>query len=155
MDLDYFTRLRQGPVDRLIRWLQHRSLLANPLHCSGCNRDMELVEREAGHVDGYQWFVSFSFTIIIYFFLIQIPNSTLLDQHWFFDIKGQENFKTYIFLFHINQKSRSRGLDAMIIKDERVQKRGNVGISPNKGVLPPKKWRQAKGRRFFWRERGF
>ena len=52
MDLDYFTRLRQGPVARLIRWLQHRSLLANPLHCSGCNRDMELVEREAGHVDG-------------------------------------------------------------------------------------------------------
>ena len=37
----------------------------------------------------------------------------------------------------------------MIIKDERVQKRGHVGISPNKGVLPPKKWRQAKGRRFF------
>ena len=145
MDLDYFTRLRQGPVDRLIRWLQHRSLLANPLHCSGCNRDMELVEREAGHVDGYQWFVSFSFTIIIFFVLIQIPNSTLLDQHWFFDIKGPENFKTYIFLFHINQKSRSRGLDAMIIKDERVQKRGHVGISPNKGVLPPKKCRQAKG----------
>ena len=67
---------------------------------------MELVEREAGHVDGYQWFVSISFTTIIYFVLIQIPNSTLLDQHWFFDIKGQENFKTYIFLFHINQKSR-------------------------------------------------
>ena len=95
MDLDYFTRLRQGPVARLIRWLQHRSLLANPLHCSGCNRDMELVEREAGHVDGYQWFVSFSFTIIIYFVLIQIPNSTLLDQHWFFNIKGQENFITF------------------------------------------------------------
>ena len=92
MDLDYFTMLRQGPVARLIRWLQHRSLLANPLHCSGCNRDMELVEREAGHVDGYQWFVSISFTIIIYFVLIQIPNSTLFDQHLFFDINGQENF---------------------------------------------------------------
>ena len=67
MDLDYFTRLTQGPVARLIRWLQHRSLLANPLHCSDCNRDMELVELEAGHVDGYQWFVSISFTMIIYF----------------------------------------------------------------------------------------
>lgn len=67
MDLDYFTRLRQGSVARLIRWLQHRSLLANPLHCSGCNRDMELIEREAMHVDGYQWFVSISFTVIIYF----------------------------------------------------------------------------------------
>ena len=67
MDLDYFTRLRQGPVARLIRWLQHRSLLANPLHCSGCKRDMELVEHETGYVDGYQWFVSISFTIIIFF----------------------------------------------------------------------------------------
>lgn len=43
----------------------------------------------------------------------------------------------------------------MIIKDERVQKRGHVGISPNKGVLPPKKWRQAKGRRFFLEGKGF
>lgn len=68
MDLDYFTRLMQGPVARLIRWLQHRSLLANPLHCSGCNRDMELVEREAGHVDGYQWFVFISFTNNYYLF---------------------------------------------------------------------------------------
>lgn len=130
MDLDYFTRLRQGPVDRLIRWLQHRSLLANPLHCSGCNRDMELVEREAGHVDGYQWFVSFSFTIIIYFVLIQIPNSTLLDQHWFFDIKGQENFKTYIFLFHSNQKSRC--YDYKRRKSPKAWARGNQ--SKQRGV---------------------
>ena len=42
-----------------------------------------------------------------------------------------------------------KSLDAMIIRDERVQKRGHVGISPNKGVWPPRKWRQAKCSGFF------
>ena len=40
MDLEYFTRLRHGPVSSVIRWLQLRSLLANPLHCGACNRDI-------------------------------------------------------------------------------------------------------------------
>ena len=144
MDLDYFTRLRQGPVARLIRWLQHRSLLANPLHCSGCNRDMELVEREAGHVDSINGlFPSLLLLLFILFWykyqiqpcLINIGSSTS---------KGKKILRHISFYFTL-----IKSLDAMIIKDERVQKRGHVGISPNKGVLPPKKWRQAKGRRFF------
>ena len=55
MDLEYFTRLRHGPVSSVIRWLQLRSLLANPLHCGACNRDMNLIERGDNHVDGFQW----------------------------------------------------------------------------------------------------
>ena len=42
-----------------------------------------------------------------------------------------------------------KSLDAMIIRDERVQKRGHAGISPNKGVWRPRKWRQAKCSGFF------
>ena len=59
MDLEYFTRLRHGPVSSVIRWLQLRSLLANPLHCGACNRDMNLIERGDNHVDGFQWWVQF------------------------------------------------------------------------------------------------
>ena len=93
---------------------------------------MELVEREAGHVDGYQWFVSSSFTITIYFVLIQIPNSTLLDQHWFFDIKGQENFKIYFTL--CNQKSRC--YDYKRRKSPKAWARGNQ--SKQRGVATEK-----------------
>ena len=53
MDLDYFTRLRHGPVSTVIRWLQLRSLLANPLHCGACDRNMTL--SGGNHVDGFQW----------------------------------------------------------------------------------------------------
>lgn len=48
MNLDYFTRLKQGSTS------QNRGLLANPLQCGACNRAMDLVERGTEHVDGFQ-----------------------------------------------------------------------------------------------------
>ena len=96
MDLDYFTRLRQCPVARLVSWLQHCSLLANPLHSFDCNRDMELGEREAEHIDGYQWFVSLSFAIIIYF--VPFPETATKAFAWtapevFLDVFALQNRK--------------------------------------------------------------
>lgn len=55
MNLEYFMQLKQYSTDRQRRWLQQRSLLANPLHCRGCNTNMTLVERSRDHIDGYQW----------------------------------------------------------------------------------------------------
>ncbi|XP_074609454.1 uncharacterized protein LOC141863681 isoform X1 [Acropora palmata] len=55
MNLEYLMQLRQSSTERQRRWLQQRSLLANPLHCGGCNTNMTLVERSRDHVDGYQW----------------------------------------------------------------------------------------------------
>ena len=57
MDLQYFTDLRQASSERVINWLKNRSLLANPLHCGGCNQAMTMVERSDVHVDGFQWLV--------------------------------------------------------------------------------------------------
>lgn len=57
MDLRYFTDLRQASPLRVINWLKNRALLANPLHCGGCNQAMIMVERSDVHVDGYQWLV--------------------------------------------------------------------------------------------------
>ena len=57
MDLQYFTDLRQASSARVINWLKNRSLLANPLHCGGCNQAMTTVERSEVHVDGFQWLV--------------------------------------------------------------------------------------------------
>ena len=56
MNLEYLMQLRQSSTERQRRWLQQRSLLANPLHCGGCNTNMTLVERSRDHVDGYQWY---------------------------------------------------------------------------------------------------
>lgn len=69
MDLSYFTTLRQYPVSRMIRWLQNRSLLANPLHCGTCQEDMIMVQRSDGHVDGYQWLVICNKPCILYVYL--------------------------------------------------------------------------------------
>ena len=51
MDLYECIDLQRGPRLNLIQWLQQRSLLANEL----CNRDMELKERNGGHIDGFLW----------------------------------------------------------------------------------------------------
>lgn len=55
MNLDFFVGLKRGSTSRTIRWLQHHGLLGNPLRCNPCNNDMELVGREADHIDGHQW----------------------------------------------------------------------------------------------------
>lgn len=55
MSLRYFTELERGSKSNLIRWLQRRSLLANPLRCSQCDEDMELKARSDGHIDGFRW----------------------------------------------------------------------------------------------------
>ena len=55
MDLVDVTNICNGPIIDLIRWLQGRRLLANPLRCLPCNQGMDLVERGRQHVDGYQW----------------------------------------------------------------------------------------------------
>lgn len=55
MDLYECIDLQRGPRLNLIQWLQQRSLLANPLICAQCNRDMELKERNGGHIDGFLW----------------------------------------------------------------------------------------------------
>ena len=57
MDLQYFTDLREASTLRVINWLKNRALLANPLHCAGCNKAMTMVERSDVHVNGYQWLV--------------------------------------------------------------------------------------------------
>ena len=44
-----------GPTKALVRWLQNRSLLPDPLRCATCNRDMNLVKRGEQHLDTYQW----------------------------------------------------------------------------------------------------
>ena len=55
MNLDFFVRLKRRSTSRTIRWLQYRGLLANPLRCNPCNNDMDLIKREADHIDGHQW----------------------------------------------------------------------------------------------------
>ena len=55
MDLYEYTELQWGSRINLIQWLQQRSLLANPLRCRQCNRDMEMKERNGDHVDGFHW----------------------------------------------------------------------------------------------------
>ena len=49
--------IRMGPTENLIRWLQSRALLANPLRCRQCNQDMVLRERGDQHIDGFRWWV--------------------------------------------------------------------------------------------------
>ena len=55
MSLRRLFELERGPIRNLIRWLQGRSLLANPLRCRQCNQDMELTERGDEHIDGFRW----------------------------------------------------------------------------------------------------
>ena len=55
MDLNLFIDLERGPRLQVIQWLQARYLLANPLQCAQCNREMEFTERNDDHVDGYLW----------------------------------------------------------------------------------------------------
>ena len=55
MNLLEVTILSNVPTLELIRWLQGRNLLANPLRCLPCNQAMELSERNRNHVDGYIW----------------------------------------------------------------------------------------------------
>ena len=60
MNLIDVTTISNGPAVELIRWLQGRNLLANPLRCVSCNQAMELTQRNANHVDGYMWCVKFT-----------------------------------------------------------------------------------------------
>ncbi|KAL9982603.1 hypothetical protein ACROYT_G004667 [Oculina patagonica] len=55
MDLLDITRIANGPIIELIRWLQGENLLANPSRCIPCNQAMVLIERNQNHVDGFQW----------------------------------------------------------------------------------------------------
>ena len=55
MNLQYFTELKRARSLTAIKWLQRRSLLANPLHCVTYNCNMDLVSRMETHVDSYQW----------------------------------------------------------------------------------------------------
>ncbi|KAK2557526.1 hypothetical protein P5673_020277, partial [Acropora cervicornis] len=52
MDLNLIIDLERGPRAYLIRWLQMRHLLANPLSCARCNCAMEMKERNDDHIDG-------------------------------------------------------------------------------------------------------
>ena len=40
MNLIEITRLCNGPILKLIQWLQGRNLLASPLRCAACNQAM-------------------------------------------------------------------------------------------------------------------
>ena len=60
MDLLAVSNLLNGPVINIIQWLQAERLLVDPLRCVPCNRPMDLIERNQGHVDGYIWLVQFS-----------------------------------------------------------------------------------------------
>ena len=60
MDLLAVSNLSNGPVINIIQWLQAERLLVHPLRCVPCNRPMDLIERNQGHVDGYIWLVQFS-----------------------------------------------------------------------------------------------
>ena len=57
MDLLAVSNLSNGPVINIIQWLQAERLLVHPLRCVPCNRPMDLIERNQGHVDGYIWLV--------------------------------------------------------------------------------------------------
>lgn len=57
MNLDYFARLKQRSSSRMVKWLQEHELLAHPLLCDACNQEMDLVQRETSHIDGFQWLV--------------------------------------------------------------------------------------------------
>ena len=57
MNLRQLLELERGPTENLIRWLQGRALLANPLRCPQCNQDMVLRERGDQHIDGFRWWV--------------------------------------------------------------------------------------------------
>lgn len=57
MNLRQLVELERGPTENLIRWLQGRALLANPLRCRQCNQDMVLRERGDQHIDGFRWWV--------------------------------------------------------------------------------------------------
>ena len=46
MNLIDVTTISNGPAVELIRWLQGRNLLANPLRCVPCNQAMELTQKE-------------------------------------------------------------------------------------------------------------
>ena len=55
MSLRQLFELEKGPIENVIRWLQGRALLANPLNCGQCNEDMELRPRGDEHIDGFRW----------------------------------------------------------------------------------------------------
>lgn len=57
MNLNLFIDLERGPRSALVRWLQRRRLIADPLWCAQCNIAMELTERNDDHVDGFLWWV--------------------------------------------------------------------------------------------------
>ena len=61
-------------------------------------------------------------------------NLILLDQHWMFDNDGQENFKAFIFLCHVNQESRC--YDYKRIKSPNTWARGHQ--SKQRGVATEK-----------------
>jgi len=55
MNLEFFFDLRRKSKSRIIRWLQRRSLLADPLFCGDCNKDMDFTRRSDNHIDGFLW----------------------------------------------------------------------------------------------------
>ena len=55
MDLNLFIDLERGTRLQVIQWLHAWYLLANPLQCAECNREMKFTERNDDHVDGYLW----------------------------------------------------------------------------------------------------
>lgn len=54
MNLCQLLDLERGQTENLIRWLQGRALLANPLRCRQCKQDMVLRERGDQHIDGFR-----------------------------------------------------------------------------------------------------
>ena len=57
MNFNELVDLGRSPRSTLIRWLQARYLLADPLHCARCNCPMEITERNFSHVNGFLWYV--------------------------------------------------------------------------------------------------
>ncbi|KAK3746333.1 hypothetical protein QZH41_012485 [Actinostola sp. cb2023] len=55
MSLRQINSLHRKSNLQVIRWLQRRNVLANPLYCGTCGRDMDIVQRGRQHIDGYVW----------------------------------------------------------------------------------------------------
>ena len=55
MNLCQLLDLERGQTENLIRWLQGRALLPNPLRCRQCKQDMVLRGRGDQHIDGFHW----------------------------------------------------------------------------------------------------
>ena len=81
----------------MIRWLQGKALLANPLHCRQCNKDMELRPRGDEHIDGFRWQVSILFFTKLY----RVPNATLSPCFVFPQVFISERSETLQIVFSL------------------------------------------------------